>query len=546
MGPEARIDDKTRADMEARGIDVSLSEKILNAYNRGEYDRFTQVEVSGVPQVDGESIIDFSNSPHLSLSVSDARERLATKLPGTVVDAALRCGTTDGTEFRADASALTGIGLLLLPTVSYGILNGGSASSYADTHRNRGFSAPLFELLADEFTELAAVASDMPKGVAPAYVNHDRSHGGSFLELKMRNTLISILRSRAFYRKMGVSVEEAAPEALTPIFQMSSDKTTAPLAEAYARYSDSPLLRDLVALTGVNAAAVEDAVQPLLSAFTHSEEGRPKRVFTNAHGNPGETLPMPGGHGQCFAVLADIFRSLSAAGKRFITIGNVDNLGYLVDPREIAYLALTGRSAGFDFSFRTPVDVKGGILVRDQSGHLNCADIGPAISREEVDAIGNQGRPVLFNTAAGVFDLDFLVANLDRIIADLPVRFSDQNKDAGRYSQAEQVTWEVLGMLDDLLVFSVRKSERFLAAKLLLETLMTSGLGLDDPAYPTSDDPVHDLKATAQQLNDGLVSLLQHQYAMDDRDGAWFPRPAGEIGAAVEQEVAGLVPKGGA
>ena len=546
MRPGTQIDEATRADMEARGIDVSLSEKILSAYNRGEYDRFTRVEVSEVPEVDGTSIIDFSTSPELSLPLADARERLAAKLPGTVVDAAVRCGKTDGTEFRADASSLTAIGLLLLPTVSYGILNGGSASSYADTHRNRGFSQPLFELLSEEFGELAAVAADRPKGIAPAYVNHDRSHGGSFLELKMRNTLISILRSRAFYSKMGVSVEEIRPEALTPIFQMSSDKTAAPLNEAYARYPDSPLLHDLVAQTGVNAAAVEDAVQPLLSAFTHSEEGRPKRVFTNAHGNPGETLPMPGGHGQCFAVLAVIFRSLAKAGKRFVTIGNVDNLGYLVDPREIAYLALTGRPAGFDFSYRTPVDVKGGILVCDQSGHLNCADIGAAISRDEVDTIAGEGRPILFNTAAGVFDLDFLVANLNRIIADLPVRFSDQNKDAGRYSQAEQVTWEVLGMLDDLLVFSVRKSERFLAAKLLLETLMTSGLGLDDPAYPTSDDPVHDLKATAQQLNDGLVSLLRHQYAMQEQGGAWFPRPAGEVSAAIEREVATLVSRGGA
>ena len=34
---------------------------------------------------------------------------------------------------------------------------------------------------------------------------------------------------------------------------------------------------------------------------------------------------------------------------------------------------------------------------------------------------------------------------------NLPVRFSDQDKDAGRYSQAEQVTWEIIGMLEDFI-----------------------------------------------------------------------------------------------
>ena len=29
------------------------------------------------------------------------------------------------------------------------------------------------------------------------------------------------------------------------------------------------------------------------------------------------------------------------------------------------------------------------------------------------------------------------------------MRFSDQNKDAGHYSQAEQVTWEVIALMED-------------------------------------------------------------------------------------------------
>ena len=55
------------------------------------------------------------------------------------------------------------------------------------------------------------------------------------------------------------------------------------------------------------------------------------------------------------------------------------------------------------------------------------------------------------------------------------MRFTDQDKDAGRYSQAEQVTWEVAGILPAFLSFAVDKYDRFIAAKLFAETLLTSG-----------------------------------------------------------------------
>ena len=235
--------------------------------------------------------------------------------------------------------------------------------------------------------------------------------------------------------------------------------------------------------------------------------------------------------------LKNIYRTLHESGKRFAYLGNVDNLGFLPDPVEVAYLTLSGKQAGFDFAYKTAVDVKGGILVRDQAGHLNCADIGPAVSKEDVAKAQESGKPVLFNAATGLFNLDYLVSNVDRIIKELPTRFTDQDKDAGRYSQAEQVTWEVVGMLDDFLVFSVSKWDRLLAAKLLAETLMTSGIRLDDPAYPTSDDPADDLKSTAERLHAGLVKKLRTEYGMrrtEGDDGRWEPIPAADIKRTIE------------
>ena len=175
------------------------------------------------------------------------------------------------------------------------------------------------------------------------------------------------------------------------------------------------------------------------------------------------------------------------------------------------------------------MDVKGGILVYDQRKRLNCADIGPAIPKEEVLKAERQGKPIMFNCATGLFNLNYLVRNLDVIIDELPVRFSDQNKDAGQYSQAEQVTWEIIGMLDDFYVFGVDKFERFLSAKLVLETFMTSGLEFDHPDFPSSRDPEHDLRGIARKLYFGLSEKLSEDYGMSLHNGRWEPMTPGEL-----------------
>ena len=271
----------------------------------------------------------------------------------------------------------------------------------------------------------------------------------------------------------------------------------------------------------------------MLAAFTHSKLGKPKTVFSRAYGIEGNILPMPGGHGQNFEILKDVYSSLVQAGKKFIYLGNVDNLGYTVNPIALALLALQNRSAGFEFSFRTVVDIKGGILIKDQYHRLNCADIGPAISSDQVLTAENSGKKILFNCATGLFDLEYLVTHLDYIINNLPVRFSDQDKDAGQYSQAEQVTWEIIGMLEDCIIYAVDKYDRFLAAKLVLENLMASGVALSTPAYPTSQDPKNDLKLIASNLNQGLNTKLQTVYGMKKIGGRWEPKSIKEL----EQEL---------
>jgi UTP--glucose-1-phosphate uridylyltransferase len=506
------------ADMRSKGIDLQITRRILDKFNQGAYDHIEPVKVSGIPEVDGKTIFDLSGDITVELELTTAQRNIDRL--GLAIDLT-QIGRSDQNRIVFTRTELTRLGIMLYPVVSYGVLNGGSASSYFDLKKNLGFNEKLFEISRTEFAALAAVAKDKAKGLAPAYINRDGSIGPTFIELKMRAVLIQILN---YQLNVGKS------RCLEPMFQMTSVYNNDLISEAYLDFKDSPYLHDLISATGVDITACKTGIQPMLAAFTHSRKGRPKSVFTNAYGQAGNTLPMPGGHGQNFEILRDVYQELFALGIRFVYLGNVDNLGYTVDPTSLALIALYHKQAGFDFSFRTAVDIKGGILIYDQYNRLNCADIGPAISPAEVFEAEKSGKSILFNCATGLFNLEYLIGHLDSILENLPVRITDQDKDAGLYSQAEQVTWEIIGMLDNFMIFGVDKYDRFLAAKLVLEGLMASGVGLTHPKYPTDPDhPKNDLKGIALKLNHGLERKLETVYGMKKVGERWQPFSIAEL-----------------
>jgi hypothetical protein len=81
-------------------------------------------------------------------------------------------------------------------------------------------------------------------------------------------------------------------------------------------------------------------------------------------------------------------------------------------------------------------------------------------------------------------------------------------------------------MLDNPLILGVNKYERYLAAKLLLESFMTSGLLLDEPDFPSHEDPAKDFKGTAENLHKGLKGNLDSSYAMKLEGERWTPLQA--------------------
>jgi UDP-N-acetylglucosamine pyrophosphorylase len=305
-----------------------------------------------------------------------------------------------------------------------------------------------------------------------------------------------------------------------PLYEMKSPATERLLADFYSQAIHAPYLSTLSHIAGNPAASWTGASQPLICAYTHSSDGYPKAVFSKANGMANRCIALPGGHGQCFRVLADTFRQLRTKGVRFVFLGNVDNIGYVPEPRELAIFALSGQPAAFEFAPRSPMDVKGGILIRTTMGRLSVADIGPAIDIEEVRELERQGFTILFNCATGIFDLDYLLPRLGSIAQDLPLRVSDQDKSSGKYSQAEQITWEITEILPSFLSFVVSKERRFIAAKLLTDTLLTSGAANFSANIPQP------LRETALKMHGGLNELLSTTYGMELIDMRWRGREA--------------------
>lgn len=497
--------------LEGAGIDVPLSLANIRRANRGEYDN-PPLLARTLPQPDGKRIID-TRTFTLTLPLDEARARLAAiPLPVSLTPEAY--GSVSGELVTFSPAALQELGFLLAPAVAFGSLNGGSASSYLDRTRIRNAYAPLLDIYADLLPECDRVCQGRPKGCTPAFFHPDGTAGFDFMALKVRALLIRSLKWR---KKTGIP----DPPPLYPVFEMTSHLTHDALRRTYEGYGESALLGELVRECGWTPDDIRSAQQPLLAAMTHD---RPFRIFDRAGGLEGVPLAMPGGHGHSFYVLREIYRDLYASGVRFAYLGNIDNSGFLVDDRAVAILALTGKQGIFDFSRRTEADVKGGILIEDMAGRLNCGDLGLAITEEEVAVAQAAGAPVLFNTAGGLFNLEWLIANLDRVIRELPTRLIRQEKDRGRYTHTEQVTWEILGMMDNKLVSAVDKYERFIAAKMVVEMLLASPLGEARlGCLPATLAPV------AAKLQAGLARLLAGPYGLVPENGRYRPRTVPEL-----------------
>lgn len=334
-------------DMAHKKIDIDLSLSILANHRAGKYSNpASGMKLKAIPRIDNRSVIDLRReSKAIDQILWDARdllgERLAkcgfSGLDGKRLLGMLFSTRQAGTKF----SALEEIGYRLIPKTAFGVLNGGSATSYVDYKKNLGLGPGVFSALRPYFLDLAGTCKDVPKGVTPAYINPDGSLGESFLGLKLRARLLALKKALKYHPLAGAP----STENQFPLVQMTSDSTQEPLLIHYESLKKSPLLSKLAEELALDPVRWHTGVQPLISAYTHSSMPGSINIFDRAYGEINRTLPLPGGHGQCFRTLAPILRQLHSTGIKFFCLGNVDNIGYLPDPIELAVVALSGRPA---------------------------------------------------------------------------------------------------------------------------------------------------------------------------------------------------------
>lgn len=504
--------DKT---LEESGIDSKQSLQILARLEANQLISSSKSDDKKleIPAVDGEQLIDLSSDVIEYQLQTSQLKTLSEQFP-ELQCTSLYQRSAKQEQLLATKEEIEEVGLLLSPYFGFGLLNGGSASSYFDQKKNHGFSPQLYELFSSEFESLKAKYQSLPKALCPAFLEGSQdegfSEGPSFMSLKLRSVLEMQKSSRDFRERKALGPASSQMK----VFQMTSQLTQ----QALAKYLKHNWQNDTAQL-GFRASQlgwlpeenISGAQQSLISTFSKDAAGK-WSFFSDKNG---DYLPMPGGHGQVFTTLKETWRELRRQGIHYISIGNIDNIAYNPEKLFIGLLALSGKNAFFACSYRTAVDNKGGVLLRQPNGKLSCFDIGVGVDKSIFQRAEEEEKPLLFNCAIGYFHLDYLLDNIERIIAQLPLRISEQNKEKGHYWQVEQVAWEVLGLLDSSIIGAVKKEEYFLAAKLQLESFVNSAYSLK--RYEEQEE-LKTFASLAVRLGAGLKSVLARDcnYTLSD------------------------------
>ncbi|APR64522.1 UTP--glucose-1-phosphate uridylyltransferase (plasmid) [Borrelia anserina] len=478
-------------------IDKIFSKRMLDMLNKHKLETLN-MSFKNFPDENHSNILNLADTP---IKLKFKKELVEYNLRKYIDDFTRFVLSSEGDFYVFTGDKLEELGLLLYPYLSFGILNGGSATSYFDILKNSDFHEELYFLCKDKILEARESFGDLPKGITPAYINKDGSYGFSFLALKIRHLL---MLSKKYCDLYGKTIKPS-------IFQMTNFKTYKLISNFFDNIFDDSLIKDLN-YCGLQKEDIFTAIQPLIYCYKKLDNGQYEYFNYNNHGKK-TLLALPAGHGQNFKVLRDVYLKLYNSGKKFVYIGNVDNIGFTVNLKALAIMAITNNSAGFEFSVKTSLDTKGGVLVLDDD-HLACVDIGSTISKEIILQAEYSGNKILFNCATGLFNLEYLIKHIDEIILNMPIRVVEQNKEFGKYTAIEQITWEVIKIVDNPLIFEVDRGDRFLPAKLFVDVLIMSD-------YINGKFLLGSLSDISKYLNNALSNVLKNKCGLVFGGGRW-------------------------
>jgi UTP--glucose-1-phosphate uridylyltransferase len=198
----------------------------------------------------------------------------------------------------------------------------------------------------------------------------------------------------------------------------------------------------------------------------------------------------PPGHGDLYTALvtSGMLEALLDGGYRYAFVSNSDNLGAVLDPRILAWLAESGAPFLMEVADRTSSDRKGGHLARRRSdGGLVLREIAQTPD-DDVDAFQDTSRHKYFNTNTLWVDLHALREVLSGAgVLDLPMIVNRKTVDPGDKGstpviQLETAMGAAIGVFEGAAALRVPRS-RFVPVKTTNDLL-----SLRSDAYVVADD----------------------------------------------------------
>lgn len=197
----------------------------------------------------------------------------------------------------------------------------------------------------------------------------------------------------------------------------------------------------------------------------------------------------PPGHGDVYIALSSsgMLDRLRAKGIRYAFLSNSDNLGAVIDPRILGWVASEGLPFVMEVSERTASDRKGGHLAR-RNGRLMLRETAHC-AEGEIEAFQDIARHHYFNTNNLWLDLEALAAALERSPSGLalPVirnekRVDQKDPSSPRCYQLETAMGSAVECFEGARAIDVPR-DRFAPVKTTSDLL-----GLWSDAYRLTDD----------------------------------------------------------
>lgn len=139
----------------------------------------------------------------------------------------------------------------------------------------------------------------------------------------------------------------------------------------------------------------------------------------------------PPGHGDLYESLynSPIFAELLAAGKEYIFVSNVDNLGATVDLNILHYMVENDIEFIMEVTDKTKADVKGGTLI-DYDGYIRLLEIAQ-VPKEHVEDFKSIKKFHIFNTNNIWINLKAIKRVMEEDALDLEIIVNDKTMDNG-------------------------------------------------------------------------------------------------------------------